>query len=170
MTNYTRVLVYGTLLRGQPNHYLIQNKDNGEAKYIGIGQLQDRRPLVTATPYNIPFLLDVPGEGENITGEIFDVDDKMLKVLDDLENHPNFYQREIIPFTFKKDSQDKPTEDSTGSAWVYLMKEFNKKMLQLPFLKSYDSNDHLRSYKKSEEDLEDLSVLHELIEKEVDSM
>lgn len=169
MTNYTRVFVYGTLMRGQPNHFLMQNADNGEAKYVGIGQLQDKRPLVIATPYNIPFLLDVTGKGENVTGEVFDVDDKMLEVLDELEGHPDFYQREILPFTFTKDSKDDAIEGSSGSAGVYLLKEFNVKMVDLPYLKSYDSQDptHSRHYVGSEDDLDDLNELHELIEKEI---
>jgi hypothetical protein len=72
----------------------------------------------------------------------------MLEVLDELEGHPHFYEREILPFTFTKDSKDEAIESSTGSAWVYLLKEFNEKMLGLPFLKSYDSEDptHSRHY------------------------
>jgi hypothetical protein len=42
----------------------MQDSDNGEVKYVGTGWLQEKRPLVIATPYNIPFLLDVMGKGE----------------------------------------------------------------------------------------------------------
>ena len=43
--------------------------------------------------YNIPYLIDKPGNGNNIHGEVYEVDEKMLKNLDVLEDHPNYYQR-----------------------------------------------------------------------------
>ena len=45
------------------------------------------------TRYNIPYLIDKPGSGNNIHGEVYEVDEKMLKNLDILEDHPNYYQR-----------------------------------------------------------------------------
>ena len=45
--------------------------------------------------YNIPYLIDKPGVGNNICGELYEVDDKMLAKLDELEDHPNYYQRRI---------------------------------------------------------------------------
>ena len=43
--------------------------------------------------YNIPYLIDKPGSGNNIHGEVYEVDENMLKNLDILEDHPNYYQR-----------------------------------------------------------------------------
>ena len=43
--------------------------------------------------YNIPYLIDQPGTGNRIHGEVYEVDEKMLMNLDILEDHPNYYQR-----------------------------------------------------------------------------
>ena len=43
--------------------------------------------------YNIPYLMDKPGTGHNIRGEIYEVDLQMLGKLDELEDHPNYYER-----------------------------------------------------------------------------
>ena len=58
-----RVFVYGTLKRGEPNHYLISNSENGYAKFLGLGKTLKKYPLVIATKYNIPFLLKKVGIG-----------------------------------------------------------------------------------------------------------
>lgn len=58
-----RVFVYGTLKRGEPNNSLISNKENGYAKLIGLGKTLLKYPLVIATKYNIPFMLNKPGIG-----------------------------------------------------------------------------------------------------------
>lgn len=60
------------------------------------GQTNDRYPLVIGTRYNIPFLLNVPNTGHRIKGEIYEVDETMLKNLDILEGHPNYYLRKQI--------------------------------------------------------------------------
>lgn len=59
-----RVFVYGTLKRGQANHYLMTDTINGSAKFIANAQTTEKFPLVVATRYNIPFLLFKPGVGE----------------------------------------------------------------------------------------------------------
>lgn len=58
-----RVFVYGTLKRGQPNHYLMKDATNGEAKFISTAKTTTKFPLIIATRYNIPFLLDYPSVG-----------------------------------------------------------------------------------------------------------
>jgi gamma-glutamylaminecyclotransferase len=58
-----RVFLYGTLKRGEPNHGLITNFENGYAKFLGLGKTIVKYPLVIATKYNIPFTLKKPGIG-----------------------------------------------------------------------------------------------------------
>lgn len=56
-------------------------------------------PLLIATRYNIPFLIDAPNHGNRIEGEIYEIDEKMLSQLDVLENCPEFYDRKEIDVT-----------------------------------------------------------------------
>lgn len=44
-------------------------------------------PLVIATRYHIPFVLNKPGTGNQVLGEIYDVDEKMMSTCDSLENY-----------------------------------------------------------------------------------
>ena len=46
-------------------------------------------PLVIASKHNIPFLLDKAGTGQVISGEVYNVNEVMLKILDDFEGQLN---------------------------------------------------------------------------------
>ena len=37
--------------------------------------------------------MDKAGTGQHIEGEIYEVDEKMLEKLDELEDHPRYYER-----------------------------------------------------------------------------
>ena len=97
------VFVYGTLKKGEPNHHWLSTTQNGFQKFLGQAETVNRFPLVIASRlgfiefniwnifylrYNIPYLMDKPGVGNKIMGEIYEVDDKMLEKLDELEDHP----------------------------------------------------------------------------------
>lgn len=65
----------------------------------------------------------------------------MLVELDALENHPYLYERFLTTIQL--------TEDQTGTAlhvpktiecWCYFLTKFKTTLLNLPFMKSYDSN------------------------------
>ena len=54
-----------------------------------------RYPLVIASRFNCPFLLDLPNinNAKNIQGEIYEIDVQKLKHLDILEDYPKLYTR-----------------------------------------------------------------------------
>ena len=52
------VFVYGTLKRGEPNHHYMSS-----ASYVCNATSVEKLPLVIASAYNIPFVLDSPGIG-----------------------------------------------------------------------------------------------------------
>lgn len=90
-----RLFVYGTLKSGQPNHNILCDANNGLAKYWCKATTTKKMPLVIGTRYNIPFLINKNGVGSYVTGEIYEVDDKMMEILDNLEDCQRIYKRAI---------------------------------------------------------------------------
>ncbi|CRK99930.1 CLUMA_CG013230, isoform A [Clunio marinus] len=128
-----KVFVYGTLKNGQPNYHLLNNIENGFSKFVAIGKTSQKFPLVVGTRYNIPFLINRPGIGNHVVGEIYSIDEKMFARLDVLEDYPEFYDREI---------QDIDIEDGKEKlkCWVYLLKNFPEKLLNLPHIAEYKNS------------------------------
>ncbi|KAF8762387.1 hypothetical protein HU200_009567 [Digitaria exilis] len=81
----TLVFTYGTLKRGFSNHPLVQELvQSGDASFVGAAVTASRLPLVCG-PYRVPFLLNLPGEGDRVAGELYAVTPRGLARLDDLE-------------------------------------------------------------------------------------
>ncbi|XP_014212003.1 putative gamma-glutamylcyclotransferase CG2811 isoform X2 [Copidosoma floridanum] len=153
-----RVFVYGTLKRGEPNHSLLTSAEKGYSKFLGLGKTLLKYPLVIATKYNIPFLLKRPGVGNQIIGEVYDVDSKMLKSLDELEEHPNFYVRteEDVLLASENGLKKGANFEDIGSqtkAWIYILPSFRESLLELPMYSSY-SNEGSHGLKYHESDSE----------------
>lgn len=51
--------------------------------------------MMIATRHNLPFLLNKPGIGHSIVGEVYEIDQQMLKSLDDFEEYPLIYDRQL---------------------------------------------------------------------------
>ncbi|KAG6444366.1 putative gamma-glutamylcyclotransferase CG2811 isoform X2 [Manduca sexta] len=150
-----KVFVYGTLKRNEPNHHWLTDPNNGVGKFIAEGTTKNKYPLIIATKYNIPFLLFSPGNGHYIKGEVYEVDDLMLSKLDILEDHPDFYIREIDDILVKKEN-----ETQTLKCWVYFIKNFKPDLLQRRSMDNYSSHgNHGLPYMESnnESTLEDLN-------------
>ncbi len=77
-----KVFIYGTLKRGFPLH---QKGLNG-AHYVGDVETVDPYPLYIAKSFFGPMMLDRPGEGLRVQGELFEIDEERLPVLDELED------------------------------------------------------------------------------------
>ncbi|CAK9819518.1 Putative gamma-glutamylcyclotransferase CG2811 [Anthophora quadrimaculata] len=152
-----RVFVYGTLKRGEPNHNLIQDVANGYAKFLGIGRTSVQYPLIIATKYNIPFLLKKPGIGHHVFGEVYDVDTKMLKKLDELEEHPGFYERSQDNVLFASEAKAKLSENfeevsTLIKVWIYFLPKFRASLLERPMYSSYSNEgSHGLKYCENEE-------------------
>ncbi|XP_055317673.1 putative gamma-glutamylcyclotransferase CG2811 [Sitodiplosis mosellana] len=116
------VFVYGTLKINQPNHYWLNDHANGASRLIANGNTSEKYPMVIATRYNIPFLVNQTTIGNFINGEIYEVDEKMLGKLDELEGHPNYYLRQQITI----DGND----GNDYVCWTYFLKKFPKDFLK----------------------------------------
>ncbi|KAF9805553.1 hypothetical protein SFRURICE_020938 [Spodoptera frugiperda] len=132
-----KVFVYGTLKKNEPNNYWLQDPNNGIGNFVADGYTKTKYPLIIATKYNIPFLLHSPGNGHFVQGEIYDVDDKMLSKLDILEDHPNYYIREIDDIIVKNSSSSDPQIEK---CWVYFLKNFKPELLKREYFDNYSSH------------------------------
>ncbi len=94
-----RVFVYGTLLRGLRNHYLLDG-----ASFVRADVTVDRFTLLDFGRY--PAV--VPRPRDPIHGEVYDVDDDVLVALDALEDYPRWYDRVQVQLA------------GGGAAWMYV--------------------------------------------------
>ncbi|CAM4504469.1 unnamed protein product [Leuciscus chuanchicus] len=141
-----KVFVYGTLKKSQPNDFIMKDHTKGQADFVAYARTVDRYPLVIATKNNIPFLLNVPGMGQRVHGEIYSVDQKMLEFLDEFESCPQMYQRSLIRLEVQDGpggGEHTPKAGSSVEAFVYSTKTYESEWLQKPTYESYDAKgDH----------------------------
>jgi gamma-glutamylaminecyclotransferase len=81
------LFVYGTLMRGEPNHPLLAG-----ASFHGPGRTLPRFELVDLDAY--PAM--VSGGTAAVAGELYEVDEAVLAAVDDLEGHPRLYRRRRV--------------------------------------------------------------------------
>jgi gamma-glutamylaminecyclotransferase len=88
-----KVFVYGTLKEGFANFGI-----NAGRRVAGEFRTAERYPLHIVTEYNIPWLVNRPGVGERVIGQLFEVDDHALRDMDRLEqiDEPGWYTRAEI--------------------------------------------------------------------------
>lgn len=78
-----RLFVYGTFKRGFPNHDEVM----GAFDFVGQYQTFFAYPLVVGGCWFAPYLINDPGVGHCVTGEVFSVDAEGLAWLDAFEDH-----------------------------------------------------------------------------------
>ncbi|EXB99714.1 hypothetical protein L484_023243 [Morus notabilis] len=81
----TLIFTYGTLKRGFQNHTLMHDLiSHNDAVFLGTHLTLQSYPLVCG-PHGIPYLINLPGPGHRIRGELYSVTGRCLARLDDLE-------------------------------------------------------------------------------------
>jgi gamma-glutamylaminecyclotransferase len=85
-----KIFVYGTLKEGFCNHRLLK-----DAKFLGKARTKEAYPLIAPKVW-YPYLIDAPGEGKRVLGELYEVDLPTLKRIDRLEEYPRYYIRKTI--------------------------------------------------------------------------
>lgn len=88
-----RVFVFGTLKDGFPNFHV-----NRGRRIPGRFSTRERYPLYLVGERHVPWMLDTPGLGERVAGELYEVDAEALAAMDRLERvgEPGGYRREAI--------------------------------------------------------------------------
>lgn len=104
------VFVYGTLKKGHGNHKLLQTSE-----FLGQAFLPKAKMLDLGS---FPALIPGTHQDQAICGELYRVDDLVLRHLDYLEGHPRFYERREVQI-FAQDEIVKPFKAET--AWVYFL-------------------------------------------------
>jgi gamma-glutamylaminecyclotransferase len=135
----TVVWVYGTLKRGFANHTATNLV---KAAALGAAVTLDRFPLLTLSRFHVPFLLDAPGHGRSVSGELYAVDPTLLAELDALEGHPDWYARREISVCMVQGGGQRIAQGYLLPATL-----FQTKLLELPdsqFQDAYLLEDHLR--------------------------
>ena len=124
--DHTLLFVYGTLKRDYSNHALLAAahfvSESATIEeygfYLGPDEHAPEEP-------GIPFLLANPKTGDaavQVRGELWEVDSFTLTQLDELEGHPDWYQRKKIAVCL--------TSEESVSAFTYLLPEAPKGLLQ----------------------------------------
>lgn len=120
------VFVYGTLKSSQHNHHLLRGATRVD---VGEATTEHRYPLVS---YGLPYLLPFQdfANSKHVKGELYRVTPQQLRLLDQLERHPDYYERVPIPVS---------CNGRTYKAWAYfLCTQYDyDPLLEQPFLSSY---------------------------------
>lgn len=77
-----KVFAFGTLKRGFPLH----REGLWDARYLGPYRTVERWPMVIAGPWYAPMMLNQPGIGLEVRGELYEVPQQAMKRLDALES------------------------------------------------------------------------------------
>lgn len=76
----TLVFVFGTLKAGFPNFAVNRGRRVG-----GVYRTVQPHPLYLMGERCVPWMIDVPGSGQCVAGELYEVDDAALAAMDELE-------------------------------------------------------------------------------------
>lgn len=105
----TRVFVYGSLMRGGRWHAVI-----APGRFLGEARTQPAYTLLDLGRY--PGL--EPGGATAVHGELYEVDDATLDALDELEGHPELYERRPVLLDGEGDAQAWFTPDGASGPVV----------------------------------------------------
>jgi len=77
-----RLFVFGTLKQGFPLH----ERAVGDALFMGAYRTLQCYPMLVAGPWFAPMMLNQPGKGLRVRGELYQVEDARLAAIDAIES------------------------------------------------------------------------------------
>jgi gamma-glutamylaminecyclotransferase len=109
------LFVFGTLKQGHANFHINQGR-----RVPGDFVTAQAHPLFIIGPRRLPWLLERPGQGLPVVGQLFEADDAALARMDELEriDDPLWYQRRPVDV--------RPVDTPAAAprrAWVYFGSE-----------------------------------------------
>jgi gamma-glutamylaminecyclotransferase len=89
----TRIFAYGTLKQGFRNFHV-----NRGVRVAGDFVTVQAYPLYVIGPFGLPWMLNEPGRGHCVVGQVFEVDASALAAMDALErlDEPGWYVRRCL--------------------------------------------------------------------------
>lgn len=72
---------------------------------------------------------------QNIHGELYEIDEKMLANLDILEEYPKLYTRREEPILMTSPGSE--NGQVVKMAWTYFLSDFRQELLNLPYIDCY---------------------------------
>ncbi|XP_022747427.1 putative gamma-glutamylcyclotransferase At3g02910 [Durio zibethinus] len=127
------IFTYGTLKCGFSNHALLQDlMRTGDAVFKGTYTTVEKYPLVCG-PYRVPFLLNMPGSGHQVWGELYAVSDRGLGRLDELEGTSRgHYERlpiQLMPIgNVNKENEDESLTCAAEAEAYYAHRSYEKEI------------------------------------------
>ncbi|KAL9420197.1 hypothetical protein AB3S75_037890 [Citrus x aurantiifolia] len=110
------IFTYGTLKRGFSNHNLIQDLVlTGDAVFRGAYTTSESFPLVCG-PYRVPFLLNIPGSGHPVTGELYAVSAYGLSRMDELEGTSRGHYQRLGPIRLTRAAAEEADDEAEAEA------------------------------------------------------
>ena len=106
------IFVYGTLKRGFGNNRLLSG-----SKFVGEARTEGKFALYES---GIPFVIE-DEQVSQVSGEVYEVDEKTLSRLDRLEGHPNWYCRKMVNISVN--NKDPGELEKMIKAWIYFFPE-----------------------------------------------
>jgi len=96
-----KIFIYGTLKSNHYNNYVLKKYN---PNYLGKVQTLNKYPMFK-TYYPFPYIQNDKGIGEYIIGELYEIDDKYIKNIDDFEGVPDLYYKEKIKIKYLKSNK-----------------------------------------------------------------
>ncbi|MDX1691850.1 MAG: gamma-glutamylcyclotransferase family protein [Acidimicrobiia bacterium] len=126
------LFVYGTLRRGRANERHLPPH-----RFLGSAITAEPRPLYVAHDRFVPVLVDDPGVGHPVEGDLIEVAGPGLAFLDAFEGvgHPEGYRRTVIGVIH---------EGSEREAWAYVKEPGAIDVAHAGPLRSYPADDRYR--------------------------
>ncbi len=87
-------------------------------------------------------MLDVPGTGQHVQGEIYHVDDQMLGFLDEFEDAPRYYKRKLEAVNIIAEPALPWLIKDVVGCWCYKMDNFKDDLLAKEHLVSYSTKNN----------------------------
>ena len=104
-----KIFVYGTLMKGMRNHYYLK-----DSTYLGVDEIEGY------TMYNIGSYPGIVKGSDRIKGEVYEVTQETLDMMDALEGEGYLYLRETINTKY-------------GEAYVYVYNKSIDELIVLPY-------------------------------------